>query len=86
MFIDGQHSRLERLYPSSTFLRSAKVAQAVHNVFGSTGHPAKLSYAVELALAVDKGFQLNDILPPQFVGLEDLTRRGLHVKKKKAMS
>ncbi|KAL8724187.1 MAG: hypothetical protein Q9181_006935 [Wetmoreana brouardii] len=56
-------------------LRSAKAAPDVHNVALATAHPAKFSHAVELALREDKGFQFKDVLPPQFVGLEDLPRR-----------
>ena len=47
----------------------------------STAHPAKFSRAVEMALADEKGFQFRDILPPQFVGLEELPRRQIHVEK-----
>lgn len=47
----------------------------------STAHPAKFSRAVEMALADLKGFEFRDILPPQFVGLEDLPRRQIHVQK-----
>ena len=47
----------------------------------STAHPAKFSRAVEMALGNHKGFQFRDVLPPQFIGLEDLPRRQIHVQK-----
>ena len=47
----------------------------------STAHPAKFSRAVEMALGNHEGFQFRDILPPQFIGLEDLPRRQIHVQK-----
>ena len=62
-------------------LRSAKTAPGVHNVALSTAHPAKFSHAVEKALANEEGFQFNDILPPQFIGLEDLPRRYMQIQK-----
>ncbi|KAF2238399.1 tryptophan synthase beta subunit-like PLP-dependent enzyme [Viridothelium virens] len=62
-------------------LRSAKATPGVHNVALSTAHPAKFSHAVELALKEEKEFQFKDILPPQFVGLEDLPRRITHAQK-----
>jgi threonine synthase len=54
--------------------------QTIH-VSLSTAHPAKFSKAVELALSEVKGFQFNSVLPPQFVGLESLPRKVIHVKK-----
>lgn len=62
-------------------LRSAKEAQGVHHVALATAHPAKFSRAVEMALGEEEGFHFRDVLPPQFVGLEDLPRRVTHVKK-----
>ncbi len=56
-------------------LRSAKAATGIHIVALSTAHPAKFSHAVKLALVEEKEFQFNDILPSQFVGMEDLPRR-----------
>jgi len=56
-------------------LRSAKAAPGVCNVALLTAHPAKFSRAVEMALLNEPGVQFKDILPPQFVGLEDLPRR-----------
>lgn len=63
-------------------LRSAKAAPGVDNVALSTAHPAKFSHAVEMALEKEKGFQFKDVLPSQFVGLEDLPRRLMHVQKR----
>ena len=62
-------------------LRSARTALGVHNVALSTAHPAKFSYAVEMALADEKGFQFKDVLPSQFVGMEDLPRILIYVHK-----
>ena len=62
-------------------LRSAEAAPGVHNVALATAHPAKFSSAVELALADADGFHFKDVLPPQFIGLEDLPRRLKHVQK-----
>ena len=62
-------------------LRSAKAVPDVHNVALATAHPAKFSNAVEMALKDEQGFQFKDVLPPQFLGLEELPRRFLHVQK-----
>lgn len=62
-------------------LRTVKEAPNVHNVALATAHPAKFSHAVELALREEKGFHFEDVLPPQFVGLEDLPRRSTSVQK-----
>lgn len=64
-------------------LRSAQAAPGVdHHVALATAHPAKFSHAVELALEKEPGFQFKDVLPSEFIGLEDLPRRTLHVKKR----
>ena len=62
-------------------LRLSKPPPGGCDVALSTAHPAKFSRAVEMALAKEEGFQFKDILPPQFVGLEDLPRRQIHVQK-----
>lgn len=62
-------------------LRSAREAQGVYYVTLATAHPAKFSRAVEMALGEEEGFHFKDMLPPQFVGLEDLPRRVTHIKK-----
>lgn len=62
-------------------LRSAKAAPGVHNVALSTAHPAKFSNAVEMALVDEKEFQFEDVLPSEFVGLENLPRRLINVQK-----
>lgn len=62
-------------------LRSAKAAPGVHNVALSTAHPAKFNHAVDMALVDEQGFQFKDVLPSEFVGLEDLPRRLIHVQK-----
>ncbi|KAL9099896.1 MAG: hypothetical protein Q9163_004671 [Psora crenata] len=62
-------------------LRSTREGKDVHHVALATAHPAKFSRAVELALGEEEGFHFKDMLPPQFVGLEDLPRRVTRVKK-----
>ena len=52
-----------------------------HHVSLATAHPAKLSKAVELALQEEENFIFQDLLPEQFHGLEDLSRRKTTVKK-----
>ncbi|KAG8531698.1 uncharacterized protein KY384_003330 [Bacidia gigantensis] len=66
-------------------LRSAKASPGVHNVALATAHPAKFSSAVELALKDANDFEFKDILPPQFVGLEELPRRVIYVKKSEGL-
>ena len=62
-------------------LRSTRETRGVHHVALATAHPAKFSRAVEMALGEEKGFHFKDILPPQFVALEDMPRRVTRVKK-----
>ena len=62
-------------------LRSVEAAPGVHNVALATAHPAKFRNAVEMALKEEKAFQFKDVLPEQFIGLEDLPRRVIHVQK-----
>jgi threonine synthase len=62
-------------------LRSAKAVPGIHNIALSTAHPAKFSHAVELALAEEKEFQFKDILPSEFLGLESLPRRIIHLQR-----
>lgn len=66
-------------------LRSAKAAPGVHNVALSTAHPAKFSGAVEKALEKVKGFQFEEILPPQFIGLKDLPKRRICIEKSRGL-
>lgn len=61
-------------------LRSAKTSPSVHNVALATAHPAKFSSAVEMALKDEKQFLFKDVLPKQFVGLEDLPKRVTHIQ------
>ncbi|KAL9600694.1 MAG: hypothetical protein Q9219_003024 [cf. Caloplaca sp. 3 TL-2023] len=63
-------------------LRSAEKSPEIHHLALATAHPAKFSHAVELALKEEDGFQFKDVLPEQFVGLEELPRRSLLVRKK----
>ncbi|KAI9742272.1 MAG: threonine synthase [Claussenomyces sp. TS43310] len=67
-------------------LRSAEAAPGVDHVALSTAHPAKFSHAVEMALEKEKGFQFDDVLPSQFVGLKDLPRRLVHVQKRSGLA
>ncbi|KAM0801605.1 threonine synthase [Usnea florida] len=66
-------------------LRSTRETRGVHHVALATAHPAKFSRAVEMALGEEEGFHFKDILPPQFVGLEDLPRRVTRVKKSEGL-
>jgi threonine synthase len=67
-------------------LRSVeKASHDTHHVSLSTAHPAKFSKAVEMALANEKGFTFKTVLPQEFVGLEDLPRRVIHVKKSEGL-
>lgn len=63
-------------------LRAANATPSIDNVALSTAHPAKFGHAVEMALEKEKGFQFEDVLPSQFVGLKDLPRRLTHVQKR----
>lgn len=47
----------------------------------ATAHPAKFSKAVSQALENEKNFQFRDLLPEQFVGLEELEKRKYHFRK-----
>ncbi|KAI4180646.1 MAG: hypothetical protein L6R41_007097 [Letrouitia leprolyta] len=62
-------------------LRSAEAAPGVFIVALATAHPAKFSNAVGLALENEKGFHFNDILPEQFIGMENLPKRIKYVNK-----
>ena len=53
----------------------------VNQVALATAHPAKFAKAVEMALLGEKGFQFKDILPPQFMGLEEKPKRLRHVRR-----
>lgn len=66
-------------------LRSMKTVPDVHHIALATAHPAKFSNAVEMALKGEEGFHFKDILPQQFVGLEDLPQRIIHVQKSKGL-
>ncbi|KAL9023776.1 MAG: hypothetical protein Q9180_008113, partial [Flavoplaca navasiana] len=49
--------------------------ESPHQVALATAHPAKFAKAVEMALAEEKGFHFKDVLPEQFVGMEEKSRR-----------
>ena len=62
-------------------LRSAEKAKGeVHQVALATAHPAKFSNAVEMALKEEEGFEFGDVLPNEFVGLEEKPRRIVSVE------
>lgn len=44
-------------------------------------HPAKFDNAVKMALEEEKGFDFEDVLPEQIIGLVDLPRRVMHAQK-----
>ncbi len=56
-----------------------------HHISLATAHPAKFSGAVQLALEKAPGFKFDDMLPEQFVGLEDLPRRVKQAKKSEGL-
>lgn len=62
-------------------LRSHDRAKEALHVSLATAHPAKFSHAVELALKDDKGFDFKNVLPKEFVGIEQLPRRVTDVPK-----
>ncbi|KAL8934393.1 MAG: hypothetical protein Q9216_005937, partial [Gyalolechia sp. 2 TL-2023] len=66
-------------------LRSAEAEPGVYNVALATAHPAKFSNAVGLALKDEKGFHFKDILPEQFVGLDELPKRIRYVKRSEGL-
>ena len=47
----------------------------------ATAHPAKFASAVEKALSAEQDFKFGDLLPEQFIGIEDLPKRKTMVKK-----
>ncbi|KAL8884532.1 MAG: hypothetical protein Q9215_007444 [Flavoplaca cf. flavocitrina] len=49
--------------------------ESPHQVALATAHPAKFAKAVEMALAEEKGFHFKNVLPEQFVGMEEKPRR-----------
>jgi threonine synthase len=67
-------------------LRSVeRTSPQTHHVSLSTAHPAKFSKAVDMALASEQGFDFKSVLPQEFVGLEDLPRRVMNVKKSEGL-
>ncbi len=61
--------------------RSAEAMPGIHYIALSAAHPAKCSHIVEMALAEEKQFVFNEILPAQLSGLDHLPRRIIHVHK-----
>ena len=56
-------------------------SEGAHQVALATAHPAKFAKAVEMALVEEKGFRFRDILPMQFLGLEERPRRVRYVRR-----
>ena len=57
-------------------LRSiAKHPPPVHHITLATAHPAKFAHAVDLALKDENGFDFDNVLPEQFIGLEKMEKR-----------
>lgn len=52
-----------------------------HHIALATAHPAKFASAVEEALAAEQNFRFQDLLPEQFVGIEQLPKRKILFKK-----
>ncbi|KAF2137516.1 uncharacterized protein K452DRAFT_235719 [Aplosporella prunicola CBS 121167] len=68
-------------------LRSAERAPApAHHIALATAHPAKFSAAVEKALEGQEGFRFEDVLPEQFVGLEQKEKRVTTVQKSEGLA
>lgn len=61
--------------------RSLERAKEFPHISLATAHPAKFSKAVEEALKGEKNFNFQDVLPEQFIGLEELPRRMTLVRK-----
>ncbi|KAK2784885.1 threonine synthase [Onygenales sp. PD_12] len=60
-------------------LRSIARVPGAHHISLSTAHPAKFAHAVDLALNGQEGYQFDDVLPPEFIGLEKKERRVIDV-------
>ncbi|KAI1929580.1 threonine synthase [Ophidiomyces ophidiicola] len=56
-------------------LGSIKISPETHHISLATAHPAKFAQAVDLALRGQEGYSFDNILPPEFVGLEHKERR-----------
>ncbi|PGH01554.1 threonine synthase [Polytolypa hystricis UAMH7299] len=52
-----------------------RVSPGTHHISLSTAHPAKFSSAVDLALRGQEGYSFDNVLPPEFEGLETKERR-----------
>jgi threonine synthase len=62
-------------------LRSIQRSPKAKHIALSTAHPAKFSKAVEMALSHVNEFTFMNVLPKEFVGMEDLPRKVIHVRK-----
>ncbi len=52
-----------------------------HHITLATAHPAKVATAAEKALEGETDSKFEDLLPEQFVGIQDLPKRKTAVKK-----
>lgn len=59
--------------------RSIAHHPGTYHISLSTAHPAKFAQAVDLALRGQEGYSFDQVLPPEFVGLEHKERRVLVV-------
>ncbi|PGH17168.1 threonine synthase [Helicocarpus griseus UAMH5409] len=59
--------------------RSIDRNPGTYHISLSTAHPAKFAHAVDLALSGQEGYHFDDVLPPEFVGLESKERRVIEV-------
>ncbi|KAI9713466.1 MAG: threonine synthase [Bogoriella megaspora] len=57
-----------------------KAQKQIHHIALATAHPAKFSSAVELALQNEPDFRFEDVLPQEFVGLEQRQKRMVTLK------
>lgn len=56
-------------------------AEGANQVALATAHPAKFAKAVELALVEEKNFHFKDILPTQFIGIEERPKRIRYIRR-----
>ncbi|KAI9849459.1 MAG: threonine synthase [Sclerophora amabilis] len=61
--------------------RSMSRAPEAHHVALATAHPAKFSHAVDLALRGERGYSFSEVLPEDFIGLEQRERRVISVPR-----
>jgi threonine synthase len=57
-----------------------------HTISLATAHPAKFSTAVEMALKDEREFNIDSVLPEQFIGLEEKEKKFLTVAKSQGLA